>query len=302
MIFLMLQFSLRQLSLFAETAKCGGIAQAARNLNVSPAAVASAIDKLEDTTGLVLFDRFPARGMRLTPTGAEFLADAEALLAQSRRLAKHATDLAAGDAGSLRIGTHHAVAQNIVLPAVLALRESHPAVRIEIVEDEFENLTAALENGKVDALVVFDQGFDPLRHMIETLNVLDPIVLLPAVHPLTKKERIEIKDLTGLPYINVSASGPGQSYLDMLRAAGLDPEVPLSSQSRELAQAYVGKGLGFTLVAFPPRQGITIEGDNIAARPLKQSIGKVRVVIAQPRGGRATKFASSFLQACRAQI
>ncbi|MCI5095357.1 MAG: LysR family transcriptional regulator [Rhodobacteraceae bacterium] len=67
----MFQFSLRQLSLFAETAKCGGIAQAARNLNVSPAAVASAIDKLEDTTGLVLFDRFPARGLRLTPTGAE---------------------------------------------------------------------------------------------------------------------------------------------------------------------------------------------------------------------------------------
>lgn len=298
----MFQFSLRQLSLFAETAKCGGIARAARNMSVSPAAVASAIDKLEDTTGLVLFDRFPARGMRLTPIGAEFLADAEALLAQSRRLAKHATDLAAGDAGSLRLGTHHAVAQNIVLPAVLALRESHPGVRIEIVEDEFDNLTAALDNGEVDALVVFDQGFDPLRHRVETLKVLDPIVLLPAAHPLAKGDRIEVRDLTDLPYINVSSSGPGQSYLDMLRAAGLDPEVPLSSRSRELAQAYVGKGLGFTLVAFPPRLDVTIEGDHIAARPLKQSIGTVSVVIAQSRGGRLTRFAHSFLQACRAQI
>ena len=61
----MVRFSLRQLAFLSEAARCGGIAPAARNLNISPAAVSSALDKLEAVTGLTLFDRFPARGMRL---------------------------------------------------------------------------------------------------------------------------------------------------------------------------------------------------------------------------------------------
>ena len=59
----MIKFTIRQLTYLTQTAQQGGIAQAARHLNVSAAAIASAIDKLEAVTKLTLFDRFPAQGM-----------------------------------------------------------------------------------------------------------------------------------------------------------------------------------------------------------------------------------------------
>ncbi|KIC07663.1 LysR family transcriptional regulator [Leisingera sp. ANG-M1] len=294
----MVRFTLRQLLYLTETAQQGGIAQAARRLNVSAAAIASALDKLEAATGLTLFDRFPAQGMRLTRAGQAFSEHAKTLLAQAASLDRHAGDLAAGRAGRIHIGTHHALAQRIVLPAVLAFREEHPGVRIEVVEDDYHALTEALDSGAVDALVVFDQGFDPRRHSVEVLMELPPLVLLSAAHPLASKSRISLSDLGGLPYIAVSSEGPGPSYLQLLNAAGVHPDVPFRSQSRELVHAYVGKGLGYTLAGFPLKQDRTIEGDPIVARPLKESIGQYRVVIARARQAARAELADRFLEKC----
>lgn len=298
----MLRFSLRQLTFLSETARCGGIAPAARNLNISPAAISAALDKLEAATGLTLFDRFPARGMRLTPAGKDFLVDAEELLKRAGTLDRYAAELARGEIGTIRIGTHFAMAQRIVLPSVLTFRDRFPRVRIEVIEKDFPSLVAALDAGEVDALVVFNQGFDPARFDIETLKVLPPLVLLTTTHPLAQAESIQLQDLSNIPYIAVSNAGPGPSYLDLLRAAGLDPEVPLTSQSREMVQAYVGKGLGFTLVGFPPARNLTIEGDIVVTRPLAQEIGQFEVVIARGRGLQQTEPITAFLDMCRAQI
>jgi DNA-binding transcriptional LysR family regulator len=294
----MVRFTLRQLTYLSETARHGGIAQAARHLNVSAAAIAAAIDKLEAVIGLTLFDRFPAQGMRLTRSGEDFAAQASALLSQAEALDRHAADLVAGRAGAIHIGTHHALAQQIVLPAVLAFRKSHPGVRIEVMEADYSKLIEALDAGKVDALVVFDQGFESSRHKLEMLLKLPPLVLLSAAHKLAAKTQIGLSDLSGLPYIAVSPAGPGPSYLQLLQAAGVHPEVPFQSQSRELVQAYVGKGLGFTLVGFPPKQPLTIEGDPIVARPIKENIGHYQVVIAQSNKAIRSGLTSSFLAAC----
>ncbi|MBS9717269.1 LysR family transcriptional regulator [Pseudohalocynthiibacter aestuariivivens] len=298
----MVRFTLRQLTYLTETAQRGGIAQAARHLNVSAAAIAAAIDKLEAATGLTLFDRFPAQGMRLTRAGKEFAAQASALMSQAGALDRHAEDLTAGRTGAIHIGTHHALAQKIVLPAVLAFRESHPGVRIEVMEADYPKLIEALDAGEIDALVVFDQGFDSSRHEIEVLTKLPPMVLLSAAHELAVKIRIRLADLAGLPYIAVSPAGPGPSYLQLLQAAGVHPEVPFQSQSRELVQAYVGKGLGFTLVGFPPKQNHTIEGDPVVARPIREDIGHYKVVIACSRKAIRSELINKFLAVCESSI
>lgn len=295
----MVRYTFRQLSFLTETARRGGIAQAARHLNVSAAAIASAIDKLEGATGLSLFDRFPAQGMRLTRAGAEFSAQADALLVQAEALDRLATDLADGRSGAIHIGTHFALAQRIVLPAVLAHRACHPGVRIEVMEDDYSSLVGALEAGKVDALIVFDQGFDAARHSVDTLMDLPPLVLLSASHDLAAKSKISLSDLVGIPYISVSAAGPGPSYLQLLQAAGVHPDVPLTSQSHDLVQAYVGKGLGFTLVGFPPKQECTIEGDPVVVRPIKENIGQFKVVIARAGNVQPMPLVEGFLELCR---
>ena len=69
--------------LFPGRAEQGGIAQAARALNISQPSVAQAIDKLETVTGLVLFERHHARGLTLTMQGRLFLEHVTLLDAQA---------------------------------------------------------------------------------------------------------------------------------------------------------------------------------------------------------------------------
>ncbi|MEX0284086.1 MAG: LysR family transcriptional regulator [Paracoccaceae bacterium] len=297
----MVRYSLRQLAYMTETARSGGIAQAARQLNVSTAAISAAIDKLEDATGLTLFDRFPSQGVRLTRAGVEFAKQAEALLAQARALERNATDLSEGRRGAIHIGTHFALAHRYVLPAVLAFRDSHPDVRIQVIEGSYTTLLDALDTGKVDALVVFGQGLDSARHDIEVLRELPPLVLLAASHDLATRDRLHISDLADMPYVDLDSSGPGPTYLSLLRAAGIHPQVAFTSQSRELAQAYVGKGLGFTLVGFPAKQGRTIDGDRVVALPLHEEIGHFKAVIARARHIGRVDLVERFLDVCRAQ-
>ncbi len=298
----MVRYTLRQLEYLTETARQGGIAPASRHLNVSAAAVSSALDKLETSIGFALFDRFPAQGMRLTRAGADFAAQAADLLSQAELLDRHAADLAGERSGTIHIGTHYALAHRIVLPAILSFRERHPGIRIEVVEDDYPNLLSALDCGEIDALVVFDQGFDPRRHIVEVLKPLPPLVLLAEAHPLAVKPSLRLNDLQGIPYISVSRSGPGPSYLDLLQAAGVEPEVPLRSQSRELVQAYVGKGLGFTLVGFAPPHSKTIEGDGVLVRPIAEDIGQFDAVIARSRHVKGGTLIETFLNLCRKQI
>ncbi len=68
----MVRFTLKQCAYFLAVADQGGIAQAARALNISQPAVAQALDKLEALCDLRLFVRHHARGTELTPRAAPF--------------------------------------------------------------------------------------------------------------------------------------------------------------------------------------------------------------------------------------
>ena len=91
----MIDITLKQCRYFQAVALKGGIAPAAQLVGISQPAVAQAIAKLEDQTGLVLFRRLHARGMELTAQGTEFLRYAEQLLIYADQMDMAVADIAA---------------------------------------------------------------------------------------------------------------------------------------------------------------------------------------------------------------
>ena len=75
----------QQLSYVVEVGRCGSINRAARNLFLSQSGISTAIRDLEEELGIQFFNR-SNRGVEFTPEGEEFLAHAEALLEQKRRI------------------------------------------------------------------------------------------------------------------------------------------------------------------------------------------------------------------------
>ncbi|MEX0304305.1 MAG: LysR substrate-binding domain-containing protein [Leisingera sp.] len=298
----MLNFTLRQLEHLEASARTGSIAAAARELSVTAAAVAASLGKLEEVSGLVLFDRFPAQGVRLTAAGREVLERAEVLLAQGQALQLQMRGLEDTSSGHLRFGCYHALGYVFAPEILMRHRQRWPKVTLEVFEGSFAELNRQLETGGTDLALAYDQGFDQNRLEVELLMRVRPKVLLAAAHPLASRKALELGDLQDLPYILVKEAGPGPSYFDMLKTAGLEPEIALTTRSYEMARSCVGKGAGYTLMAFQPPNPRTYHNDRVVSVPLAEPLGEVAMVLAARPGVMQMPFARAFADTCREAV
>src|ERR671916_600289 len=94
---------LRHLRYFVTVATELHFGRAAELLFISQPALSQQIRSLEGELGLQLLER-DRRGVRLTPEGAAFLAEARAVVQQADRAAAVARALSEGASGRLRIG------------------------------------------------------------------------------------------------------------------------------------------------------------------------------------------------------
>jgi LysR family transcriptional regulator for bpeEF and oprC len=135
--------SLRLLVAFAESAKYSSFARAARELGLSPSAVAKSIARLEDSLSVRLFHR-TTRRVALTQEG-------EVLYERCRRILDELSDLEATAAsssrepsGTLRIDTPVAYGKQVIVPLVADLARKHPDLRIDVrLSDAFSDVIGA---------------------------------------------------------------------------------------------------------------------------------------------------------------
>ena len=138
----MFRFTLKQLLYFRVVADQGGIAQAARQLNVAQPSIAQALEKLEDLTGLVLLERHHARGVSLTAQGRHFLAQAESLLDHAEQVVREAAALAAEEAGEIRLGCFPTIAAFYLPGLIRSHRKAYAGTRITAEETTMDLLAS----------------------------------------------------------------------------------------------------------------------------------------------------------------
>ena len=295
----MIDYSLRQLEYFVAVARVGSISEAARSLGVSSAAVAASVGKLEDLCQLLLFDRYPAQGVQLTPVGRQFLEEAQQVLGQARQLRSMARGLSEQTSGHLRFGCYY-VLSYLFGPLLLgAHRERWPHVTVEVLEGHIEVLGEQLERGEADLVLSYGEGLSAERFDLEELVRVKPRVVLPAAHPLARQKDVALQDLRGIPYLWVREPGRQVSFPDMLREAGVDPEIALVSRSYEMVRSCVGRGLGYTLMAFQPPNPLSYHGDAVVSLPIRDPMPELRIVVASAKGRMEAPLVRGFADLCR---
>jgi DNA-binding transcriptional LysR family regulator len=112
------------------TADTGSFSQAARQLNLTPAAVGKSVAQLEAKLGVRLFNR-TTRQLSLTEEGERVVGHARAAmqaLAQAGAVAERSSELR----GLVRISSAVGFGRRYVLPAVAGVLNQHPGLRIEL--------------------------------------------------------------------------------------------------------------------------------------------------------------------------
>ena len=135
--------SVRLLQAFAEAAKHRSFARAARELGLSPSAVAKGVLRLEGQLGVRLFQR-TTRRVALTQEGEDFHARCRRVLDELGALADAAAGAAREPAGVLRVDAPITYGKKVVLPLAAALAQRHPGLRLDVrLSDHFVDIVGS---------------------------------------------------------------------------------------------------------------------------------------------------------------
>ena len=278
---LMVRYTLRQCSYFRAVAEHGGIAQAARVLHVSQPSLSQALDKLEELTGLRLFDRHHARGLTLTPQGRAFLAHVAALERQAEQVAREASALAAELSGEIRLGCFYTLAPFYLAGLIRTHRLAYPGVRVNPCEMELTGLADGVRDGTLDLALTYASGADLGGLVLTRLSTVRPTVLLNADHPKASAGSIWLRELAHEPYVMFDLPGSRGYYEQFLTQNRLAPPIAYTSRSLEAVRSAVGNGFGFTLAAMRPSSGSTYDGKRVVALRIRDEVELLHIVLAR---------------------
>jgi len=131
---------LQQFLAFAQTAKHGSFAAAARELGSGSSALAKAVARLEKSLGVKLFHR-TTRHVSLTPDGERLFQRCQRVLAEVDALQAEAAGARAVPAGILRVDLPILYGKRFVLPLLASLVNRFPSLQLEVrLQDGYADL------------------------------------------------------------------------------------------------------------------------------------------------------------------
>ncbi|KRW94702.1 LysR family transcriptional regulator [Paracoccus sp. PXZ] len=281
----MVRFTLRQCAYFRAVAEQGGIAQAARVLNISQPSVAQALEKLEDVTGLVLFERHHARGLTLTLQGRLFLQHVMRLEEQARQVEREAAALAAEVAGEIRLGVFWTLSPFYAAGLIRSFNDATPGVIVRQQEMALADLADAVRDGSIDLALTYDRGSAPDGLAFVELAKLRPMVVLAADHPLAGQDSVRLAELADEPYVMLDGPGSRRYFEDLLAESGISPPISYVSTSLESVRSAVASGFGFTLLVMRPPSATTYDGGAVKTLEIEDDLQPLRIVLASREGG-----------------
>lgn len=259
-----------RLRMLREVASRGTIAAAAESLFMTPSAVSQQMAVLEREAGVPLLER-SGRGVRLTDAGRGLVANTERILAEIEHAEAQLAAAAHGVIGHVRVSAFPTAARSVLIPALVALREEYPNLRVSMIDLEPEEAMPALKARDLDVMVTYEWDLLPTLEDpgLERSELLTERVYLalPETHPLAERGGpVAIAELASEGWI---VGRDQTSMLELVtgaaRAAGYEPRTELHSMDFEVILAAVGAGLGVALV---PPLALVSESPGVAIRDI----------------------------------
>jgi DNA-binding transcriptional LysR family regulator len=275
---------IEQLEYIAAVTQHGSLRRASEHLHISQPALSEAVSKLERELGVTLLDRRRS-GARISRQGRDLLQNMVEVLEAVDRLRTAAGDQAFSTR-LIRVGTVNTATSPLLVPAVRDFREAHPGTTVEVLTLQQQEIHQGLAEGALDlGLVNVLAGDDPPVGLVGTdLAHGQPVVVMPADHPLAAGSSVTIEELRGERFVAMRAGYLMHRFAHRLFGTQM-PETTYTTDGAEMGKIMVAEGLGLTVlpdysvVADPlERAGL------ITHRPIAGDRTAVTLVLRQRRG------------------
>ena len=286
--------NLHQFRFVQEAARRGlNLTEAAKALHTSQPGVSKAIIELEEELGIDIFTRHGKRLKRITEPGQHVLDSIAVIMREVGNLKRIGEQYSAQDTGTLSIATTHTQARYVLPLPVAKLREQSPKVNISLHQGAPDQVARMV----IEETAEIGIATESLANYPELVTLpcyeWQHVLVLPAAHALSKKERLTLEDIAFEPLITYHPSFTGRTRIDNAFAQRqLTPRVVLEAIDSDVIKTYVRLGLGIGIVA---EMAVAADKDtDLATRPLGQLLGQNVARIALKRGAYLRDFVYHF--------
>lgn len=263
----------RFLESFVAVVEHGSMAEAARRLNLTAAAVAQRVKALEAEFSSRLLVRV-GRTVQPTETGAAVFSKARQILGDLRSLPWALEEGIA--TGELRLGAVSTALTGLLPDILVRLSASNPHIELYVAPGTSRDLYQRVVEGDLDAALVVQPPF-PLPKTVDWQLVREEPLLVIA--PASAAERDMHDLIMSEPFIRYDRGHWGGRLADaFLRQAGLTPRERFELDALEAIAVMVDRGLGVSVVpdwAPPWPSGLSLARWTIPAPHLRRRIGLV---------------------------
>ncbi|MBY6139755.1 LysR family transcriptional regulator [Leisingera daeponensis] len=272
----MLYLTLRHYEYVCAVARHGSLSAAADAVHVSQPALSAALSRVEEHLGHALFLRRRGTALALTPQGRRFAEQAQTLLDRATQLENPKGGAAAQE---LVLVCFSDLAPFLLAPALKALRQALPEVKVSHRTCGFAPLISALSQGEADLAITYDLGLDAAFSRAE-LDRIAPHALVPPDHALARQRGVSLAELSEHPLVMSQEGLSVQHMLGLFKAHGLVPRIAHRADSLELLRSFAANGEGVGISYSLPPGGRSYDGKPLCEVPVTDAAAHEPVILA----------------------
>lgn len=237
----------KQLQYFLAVVEQMNFSKAAEKLHISQPSLSNAIKKLEQEIGSPLLER-NTRNLQLTEAGELLYERANVILKNMEVLKIEMDEVIVRGTSEITIGVMESIKH--WLPKVITeYKKEYPEMMIHLVDIlGSKRVEKSLKSYKTH-LIITNQIMDDEELEVNCLYEERLVAVLPLNHPLAKKEKLTIADLSEEPFI-ISTGGfqTRHDILDAFEKAGKNMNIQFEIERFETAVSLVRENLGVTIL------------------------------------------------------
>jgi DNA-binding transcriptional LysR family regulator len=233
----------RHLELLDALGETLNVHKAAPRLNLSQPATSKLLKELEELYRTPLFERQP-RGLRPTAAGETAIRRARLLLQEIGDALVETHLVATGASGRIRLGVVPAALPRLFEQVLDKANKQFPLLVVHVTEGPPQDLLASLKRKEIDAVLMrVSYETDQPPFFTESLYSESISLVVRSKHPLARKRRLKISDLSGQDWILPPESSPVRQEIDriFIQAGLVRPSAWIESTSLLLTETAIAQ-------------------------------------------------------------
>jgi DNA-binding transcriptional LysR family regulator len=233
---------LERIELFINVAKHHNLAETAREMHVSASSVCQRLKTLESDFDVKLYKR-NKYGIELTGAGQTLLTAASDVLTRIERLKTELRRDVNLTVQTLTIGGTHTPSARHLPAAVAAFRKTHPNVKVDFLTARRATLEKLVHSFEIDIAIIQSPSRSSGLYLEQFAE--DKLVLFcHPNHPLTKRKKLELTELSNIPLIIREGNGSTHRLLKQIESMGIKLSIALTCISPDAVKAAVRRKMG----------------------------------------------------------